>query len=109
MYSDLESDYINPIDLCNKINQFILPEHAAHAFLTVLFLLSMEWMALLINLPLVAWNILKIVNKNHMLDATEIFRTLDGHKKEAFFKLGFYLLSFFYYLYRMIAALIAEE
>ena len=21
MYSDLESDYINPIDLCNKINQ----------------------------------------------------------------------------------------
>lgn len=43
---------------------------------------------------------LRIVNKNHMLDATEIFRTLDGHKKEAFFKLGFYLLSFFYYLYR---------
>jgi hypothetical protein len=35
-----------------------------------------------------------------MLDATEIFRTLDGHKKEAFIKLGFYLLSFFYYLYR---------
>ncbi|KAJ3575062.1 hypothetical protein NP233_g1340 [Leucocoprinus birnbaumii] len=109
MYSDLESDYINPIDLCNKINQFVLPENAAHAFLALLFLISGEWTALLLNLPLVAWNINKIVNKNHMLDATEIFRTLDGHKKEAFFKLGFYLLSFFYYLYRMIAALIAEE
>ena len=35
-----------------------------------------------------------------MYDATEIFRTLSGHKKEAFIKLGFYLLSFFYYLYR---------
>jgi len=46
--------------------------------------------------------ICRIVNKNHMLDATEIFRTLDGHKKEAFFKLGFYLLSFFYYLYRWV-------
>jgi hypothetical protein len=35
-----------------------------------------------------------------MYDATEIFRTLDTHKKEAFFKIAFYLLSFFYYLYR---------
>jgi hypothetical protein len=59
-----------------------------------------------------------------MYDATEIFRTLERDKKEVFFKLGFYLLSFFYYLYRcvdpchygarthkvlrMIAALIAE-
>ena len=35
-----------------------------------------------------------------MYDATEIFRTLPGHKKESFIKLAFYLLSFFYYLYR---------
>ena len=35
-----------------------------------------------------------------MYDATEIFRTLPNHKKESFIKLGFYLLSFFYYLYR---------
>jgi protein cornichon len=38
-----------------------------------------------------------------MYDATEIFRTLSGHKKESFIKLGFYLLSFFYYLYRYVA------
>ena len=37
-----------------------------------------------------------------MYDATEIFRTLPGHKKESFIKLGFYLLSFFYYLYRYV-------
>lgn len=37
-----------------------------------------------------------------MYDATEIFRTLPNHKKESFFKLGFYLLSFFYYLYRYV-------
>jgi hypothetical protein len=42
-----------------------------------------------------------------MYDATEIFRTLSGHKKESFIKLGFYLVCFFYYLYRMIVALIA--
>lgn len=37
-----------------------------------------------------------------MYDATEIFRTLSGHKKESFIKLGFYLISFFYYLYRYV-------
>ncbi|KAJ3737626.1 cornichon [Lentinula guzmanii] len=109
MFSDLECDYINPIDLCNKLNQFVLPENTAHAFLTTLFLISGQWMAFLLNAPLLGFNANKIRNKNHMYDATEIFRTLPGHKKESFIKLGFYLLSFFYYLYRMIVALIAES
>jgi len=109
MFSDLECDYINPIDLCNKLNQFVLPENIAHAFLSLLFLLSGQWTALILNLPLVAFNVNKIRNKNHMYDATEIFRSLSGHKKESFIKLGFYLLSFFYYLYRMIVALISES
>lgn len=109
MFSDLECDYINPIDLCNKLNQFILPENAAHAFLTLLFLLSGQWTAFLINLPLVLFNGNKIYSKTHMYDATEIFRTLPVHKREGFIKLGFYLLSFFYYLYRMIVALITES
>lgn len=109
MFSDLECDYINPIDLCNKLNQFVLPENIAHAFLTLLFLLSGQWFAFLLNLPLMLYNANKIRNKNHMYDATEIFRSLSGHKKESFMKLGFYLLSFFYYLYRMIVALISES
>ncbi|EIM85081.1 cornichon [Stereum hirsutum FP-91666 SS1] len=109
MFSDLECDYINPIDLCNKLNQFVLPENIAHAFLTTLFLLSGQWIAFLLNAPLLVFNANKIKNKNHMYDATEIFRTLSVHKKESFIKLGFYLLSFFYYLYRMIVALISES
>ncbi|KAK2463154.1 hypothetical protein APHAL10511_004809 [Amanita phalloides] len=109
MFSDLECDYINPIDLCNKLNQFVLPEYAVHAFLTLLFFLSGQWMAFLINLPLVVFNGYKVFGKAHMYDATEIFRTLPAHKKESFIRLAFYLMSFFYYLYRMIVALIAES
>ncbi len=88
--------------------QFILPEMAAHATLTLFFLLSGQWIAFLLNAPLVAFNVNKVMNKNHTLDATEIFRTLSAHKKQCFIKLGFYLVSFFYYLYRMILALIAD-
>jgi hypothetical protein len=56
MYSDLECDYINPIDLCNRLNMYIVPEAGVHAFLTALFLINGYWLPLLLNLPLVAWN-----------------------------------------------------
>ncbi|KAJ3010177.1 UNVERIFIED_CONTAM: hypothetical protein HDU68_002293 [Siphonaria sp. JEL0065] len=59
MFSDLECDYINPIDLCNKLNQFVLPENIAHAFLTVVFLFNGAWISLFLNLPLVALNVNK--------------------------------------------------
>lgn len=51
----------------------------------------------------------RIVENTHLLDATEIFRKLNVHKKESFIKLGFHLLMFFFYLYKMIVALIKDE
>lgn len=44
----------------------------------------------------------RVLDGVYVYDATEIFRTLPQHKKECFIKLGFYLLSFFYYLYRLV-------
>ncbi|KAI9592206.1 cornichon [Syncephalis fuscata] len=108
MFSDLECDYINPIDLCNRLNQFVVPEMLVQGVLFLLFLFTGSWIALIINLPVTAWNIQKLTNKRHMYDATDIFRTLPMHKRESFIKLGFYLLCFFYYLYRMILGLINE-
>lgn len=50
------SDYINPIDLCNRLNTYIVPEAAVHAFLTALFLINGYWIALALNLPLLVYN-----------------------------------------------------
>ena len=63
MYSDLECDYINPIDLCNRLNMYIVPEAGIHAFLTALFLINGYWLPLILNLPLVAWNGKKYVSR----------------------------------------------
>ncbi|RPA75784.1 cornichon [Ascobolus immersus RN42] len=109
MYSDLECDYINPIDLCNRLNTYIIPEAIVHAFLSVLFLINGYWVAFILNAPLLAFNAKKIFENQHLLDATEIFRTLNRHKKESFIKLGFHLLMFFYYLFEMIRSLIRDE
>lgn len=108
-FSDLECDYINPIELCKKLNKFIAPKAALHGFISVLFLLHGYWFVFLLNLPLLAFNGDKIYKKAHLLDATEIFRTLSANKKESICKLVFFLFMFFYYLYRMIASLITDE
>jgi hypothetical protein len=55
------SDYINPIDLCNRLNNYIIPEAAVHGFLTLLFLINGYWLALILNLPLLAFNVKKYV------------------------------------------------
>ena len=64
MYSDLECDYINPIDLCNRLNAYIIPEAAVHAFLTFLFLINGYWLAIVLNLPLVLFNAKKYVGSS---------------------------------------------
>ena len=55
------SDYINPIDLCNRLNTYIIPEVAVHGFLTFMFLINGYWLPLILNLPLLGWNIKKYV------------------------------------------------
>ena len=99
------SDYINPIDLCNRLNAYIIPEAGVHAFLTFLFVINGYWLAIALNLPLLAFNakkcvpsspslrtrlralelgsdsLCRIYDNQHLLDATEIFRKLNVHKK----------------------------
>lgn len=101
--NSLHSDYINPVDLCNRLNAYIVPEALVHLFLTSLFLINGYWLALLLNVPLVAFNGKKYVDlgkslaaqlltklyhryfeNRHLLDATEIFRKLNIHKKVPF-------------------------
>lgn len=105
-YSDLEADYVNPIELCSKLNALVLPEYMAHLALTSVFLLSFNFRAVLWNAPLVAWHYARYSERRHWHDPTEIYRKVREHKQEAFVKLAFFLLSFGYYMYRMTWALV---
>lgn len=49
------------IDVIHPFAQFVLPENIAHAFLTVLFLVSGQWIAFLLNAPLLVFNANKYV------------------------------------------------
>lgn len=152
MFSDLEVDYVNPIDLCNKLNQVLYQSLWLHwlisslSFLKWLHIYSLQscsssldnglhycwtylWLRIMSTSTTLSSYYLhanpsRVLNQRHMYDATEIFRTLGTHKTECFIKLAFYLVSFFFYLYkwgllyyhdkpdtfsRMIVALISAE
>lgn len=69
-------------------------------------LLHGEPVGCLLNVPLLAYNGLLITRGRHLYDPTEVFRRLSQHKRDGFARLAFYLFMFFYYLYRIVAALI---
>ncbi|CCE63762.1 hypothetical protein TPHA_0F02810 [Tetrapisispora phaffii CBS 4417] len=106
LYGDLEADYLNPIDLCSRINKLVLPEALVQCFGTFLYLITGNFITFLINLPLSVFNIRKIMNKTNKLDATEIFRTLKKNKTETTLKLTFYVFLFFYYVFFLIKNII---
>jgi len=108
LFADLESDYINPIDLCNRVNMFILPEFVSHAVLTTLFLFSGFWFEFLTNIPLVIWHAFNFTSKSLQLDATSIFSRLDSEKKRSYIKVAFYLIWFFVYLYKLIYCMVRD-
>ena len=107
MYSDLESDYIGPIDLCERLDVWVVPEYGLQALITGLMLLGGHWLPLVVNGALTAYHYWKWREGLWRFDATEIFRQLSARKYESIGKIVFYLLLFFYYLYRMILAFIS--
>ncbi|XP_053674832.1 protein cornichon [Anopheles nili] len=112
-FDELKTDYKNPIDQCNSLNPLVLPEYALHVLFNLLFLFSGEFLSFALNLPLIAYHIYRYANRpvmsgHGLYDPTSIMNTevLRSCQREGWIKLAVYLISFFYYLYGMIMALI---
>ena len=130
MFSDLECDYVNPIEMCSKLNAVKnkLP-HTTNYYFSLssqntsskpswlccfcwplkrfLFYFTVSWLATIITSKKKHWNyfahtyvFFRYSTRKHFFDATEIFRTIAFHKKETLAKLFLYLASFFYFLYQ---------
>ncbi|XP_020604374.1 protein cornichon homolog 1-like [Orbicella faveolata] len=108
-FDDLKTDYKNPVDLCNSLNPLVLPEYGIHLFISLLLLAGGQWTAFLFNLPLIIYNIHRYSNRPVMsvpglYDPTEVMNAnvMSRCQKEGWIKLTFFLLCFFYYLYRYV-------
>ncbi|OAY63278.1 Protein cornichon [Ananas comosus] len=99
--SDLEFDYINPYDSSSRINSVVIPEYIVQGLLCTSFLLTWHWFPFLITAPVTYYHVKLFMNKKHLIDVTEIFRQLNGEKKQRLIKLGFYLSLFVIVIYRI--------
>uniref|UniRef100_A0A3B3UY58 Cornichon family AMPA receptor auxiliary protein 2 n=1 Tax=Poecilia latipinna TaxID=48699 RepID=A0A3B3UY58_9TELE len=86
-------------------NQLVVPEYSIHGLFCLMFMCAGEWVTLGLNIPLLFYHLWRYV----MYDPVSVMNAdiLNYCQKESWCKLGFYLLSFFYYLYSMVYALVS--
>lgn len=70
-----------------------------HIFLTVVLLAKGHWLIALLNVPLIAYNVNRYRQKKHLLDNTRVFSIVGREQRFCEIKMGFFLLTFFVYLY----------
>jgi len=102
---------MNPRDFCQRINQFVVPELVAYGALLVVFALTGQWLELLFNLPAVAWLVYVRFGRRDggRLDPTTVFSRVAQIKTRWYVALGFNVVIFFWYLYKMVHSLITSS
>uniref|UniRef100_A0A8C5U1S2 Cornichon family AMPA receptor auxiliary protein 3 n=1 Tax=Malurus cyaneus samueli TaxID=2593467 RepID=A0A8C5U1S2_9PASS len=106
-FDELRTDFKSPIDQCNPLNpMLVLPEYSIHSLFCIMFLCAQEWLTLGLNVPLLFYHLWRYFrcpadSSELQYDPPAVMNadTLSYCQKEAWCKLAFYLLSFFYYLY----------
>ncbi|XP_064366030.1 protein cornichon homolog 3 isoform X1 [Dromaius novaehollandiae] len=101
--------------ICFLLRKLVLPEYSIHSLFCIMFLCAQEWLTLGLNVPLLFyhfWRYFRCPADSSELayDPPAVMNadTLSYCQKEAWCKLAFYLLSFFYYLYCMIYTLVSS-
>jgi len=94
---------MNPIDVCRTLNILVLPEFYLLWLGAAMYLLTLNWVELLFSLPLAAYNAYQMFRKQHYYDPTQAHRVRSLVKKRALLKLAFFVLLFFWSLYRLVS------
>ncbi|XP_024909445.1 protein cornichon homolog 3 isoform X2 [Cynoglossus semilaevis] len=131
-FDELQADFKVPIDqgnplharerlrnierICNLLRKLVLPEYSIHVLFCIMFLCAQEWLTVGLNIPLLFYNTWSRYfhsptdTKELLYDPASVMNgdTLKFCLKEAWCKLSFFVLSFFYYLYCMIYSLVTS-
>ncbi|XP_024019048.1 protein cornichon homolog 4 [Morus notabilis] len=106
---DLEYDYINPYDSASRINRVVLPEFITQAVLCFVLLVTGHWVAFLLSLPYLYYNVRQYMQGKHLVDVTEIYSQLNQEKNKRFFKMGYLIIVFIISLFWLLFTLGDED
>nr|GMD74997.1 protein cornichon homolog 4-like [Ipomoea batatas] len=93
--ADLECDYINPYDSASRINKVVLPEYIMQGVLCLLYLGTGHWIMALLCGPYLYHNVQLYLQRQHLIDVTEIFNQLNREKNRRLWKLGYLVILVF--------------
>uniref|UniRef100_A0A8C7WYV1 Cornichon family AMPA receptor auxiliary protein 2 n=1 Tax=Oryzias sinensis TaxID=183150 RepID=A0A8C7WYV1_9TELE len=113
--SDPQRERILNIErICNLLRKLVVPEYSIHGLFCIMFMCAREWVTLGLNIPLLFYHLWRFFHRpadgsEVMYDPVSVMNAdiLNYCQKESWCKLGFYLISFFYYLYSMVYALVS--
>ncbi|KAB1218945.1 hypothetical protein CJ030_MR3G015139 [Morella rubra] len=106
---DLEFDYINPYDSASRINKTILPEFIVQGLLCFFSLITGNWLVFLFSLPYLFYNVRMYMQRQHLVDVTEIYNQMRWEKKKRFFKIANVLVLFFLSLFWLIWSITDDD
>lgn len=109
-YHVLSAARIDVVQICAKINPYVLSHYVAHGALTVLLLLGGMYWFFLLNVPLLGWRLYEFSKKNFLFSPS-LIGPAKGHASHAKYhihiKLGgacvLYAIMEVVFLYRMFA------
>uniref|UniRef100_A0A8C7Q193 Cornichon family AMPA receptor auxiliary protein 3 n=1 Tax=Oncorhynchus mykiss TaxID=8022 RepID=A0A8C7Q193_ONCMY len=130
-FDELQADFKVPIDqgnplharerlrnierICCLLRKLVLPEYSIHGLFCIMFLCAQEWLTVGLNIPLLFYNTWRYFHsptdtKELLYDPASVMNgdTLKFCQKEAWCKMSFFVLSFFYYLYCMVYSLVTS-
>lgn len=113
--SDLESDYINSLECCTKLNFWTIPRLTVQSALTLLLLVTQHWLLSLISLPFTSWlcyQYLKVPPGNSgVFEPTEVHirPNLRRSIKESLVYMAYHMISFFSFMWLLVWQLTGNE
>jgi len=110
-FMEYENNHISSISLCKNVNIMLKIEYISHLLLSAVLLIFVQstWVALLLNLPLLAYHLKRFLEKSYELDPTELYKEIKTRKTESIVHIVYYVLLFGFYLYAFIRAVIDFE
>lgn len=90
LFHTLAQARIDMVQICTRINQYVLPHYGAHAVLTVFYLLGGSYYVFLLHLPLLAWRVYEFARKNFLFSPATIgpAKGHGGNARAVYVKLG---------------------
>ncbi|CAM8880568.1 unnamed protein product [Rhodiola kirilowii] len=107
--ADLEFDYINPYDTASRVNKVVLPEFITQGVSCIFLLFTGHWFMSLLGIPYLLYNARLYTRREHLLDVTEIFNTLNQEKKKRLFKLGYMIMLLCLSLFWLLLCALDDE